>query len=123
MKVKFATAFTTVLSVLALTIQAQAQSPVTPVTPNTLTDSYTIKGDSLTGVDNRTSEDFPTFFSGSSSLSLSETTNSSLPLGQRFNLPTNLPLILQPAKPGNGNDNDGFQLQVDLQGVGGGNQQ
>ncbi|NJL10001.1 MAG: hypothetical protein HC908_06935 [Calothrix sp. SM1_7_51] len=93
---KLATAFTTVISVLALAIPAQAQSPETT---DTLKDGYTVQGDSLTGIDNRTSlEDFSKFFPTNNN-PVSTKTNTALPLNQQINLP-NFPIILQPARLG-----------------------
>lgn len=78
---------------------------------------YTITGDSLVGIDNRTAEDdFRSFFERTNpSNSNTNRTDNKTRTRIRFNESLSLPessVFLTPAQ--SGNDNDGLQVQLDL---------
>jgi hypothetical protein len=83
------------------------------------TEKYTITGDSLTGIDNRSAQDdFSKFFQINT---LETTSNNNVgqkvtPVGFRVNESLSMPdtpIYLQPAESFNGG-NDGVQVQLDL---------
>ncbi|MDZ8104133.1 MAG: hypothetical protein RM338_00710 [Nostoc sp. DedQUE12a] len=83
------------------------------------TQQYTITGDSLVGIDNRTAEDdFRSFFEQTnSSNSNNNRTDNKTRTRIRFNESLSVPessVFLTPAQ--SGNDNDGLQVQLDLTG-------
>ena len=77
---------------------------------------YTITGDSLTGINQRSSyEDFPTFFTTQTSdpkpvnnVEQNTTNSNSWRIGEQYT-----PIFLQPGEQ-NVNGNDGLQLKIDL---------
>ncbi|WP_414571750.1 hypothetical protein [Nostoc sp. CCY 9925] len=94
--------------------QVYAQSSLS--SPNR--QQYTITGDSLVGVDNRTAQDdFTRFFepTNPSSISNNNRRDNKTPNLMRFNESLGLPdasVFLAPAQ--SGTENDGLQLQLDL---------
>lgn len=104
-----------VTAVLAsLGSQVYAQSPASTST----IEQYTLTGDSLIGIDNRTAQDdFGNFFEQTNPASISNNNrrNKKTPVQIRFNESLSLPdssVFLAPAQ--SGNDNDGLQVQLDL---------
>ncbi|BAY80133.1 hypothetical protein NIES25_66210 (plasmid) [Nostoc linckia NIES-25] len=101
---------------LSLGSQVYAQS--SPSNQNL--QQYTINGDSLVGIDNRTAEDdFRSFFeqTNPSSISNNNRRDNKTRTQIRFNESLSLPdtsVFLTPAQ--SGNDNDGLQVQLDLGG-------
>jgi hypothetical protein len=114
MQTKITAALATITTLIGLQNSASAQFPVAKPLPA----NVTLSGDSLVGINQRSSEnDFGKFFdlqnSGSSD-STNEATNATseqLPLSESISLPST-PIFLQPAQSGDGND--GLQLQLDL---------
>jgi hypothetical protein len=116
MKGKIITAIAMVVAIASFGSPVNAQSSDAV---NSSTEKYTITGDSLTGIDNRSAEDdFGKFFE----INTVETTPNNnvgqkvTPVGFRINESLSMPdtpIYLQPAESFNGG-NDGVQVQLDL---------
>jgi hypothetical protein len=102
-------------AIVGMGTSVQAQSSPTP---NSEGGASSLSGTSLTGVDNKTSEDdFSSFFGATTSSTTADgnsTNNTATPI--RFNQTLSLPdtpIFLQPAQQ-SVNGNDGVQIQLDL---------
>ncbi len=95
--------------------QVYAQSP----TSSSNLEQYRLTGDSLVGIDHRTAqEDFKSFFEQTNPASISNNNrrDNKTPTQIRFNETLSQPdtsVLLAPAQ--SGSDNDGLQVQLDLQ--------
>uniref|UniRef100_UPI002FF7F190 hypothetical protein n=1 Tax=Nostoc sp. TaxID=1180 RepID=UPI002FF7F190 len=95
--------------------QVYAQSPVS----SSNREQYRLTGDSLVGIDRRTAQDdFGSFFERTNPASISNNnrTGNKTPVKLRFNESLSQPdtsVFLTPAQ--SGNDNDGLQVQLDIQ--------
>ncbi|TAF05209.1 MAG: hypothetical protein EAZ77_14465 [Nostocales cyanobacterium] len=109
MKAKISATLAIIAAFVGINGAAYAQS-----TPQPQTGSFTLKGDSLVNINDRSSaNDFGNFFEKISNNQSSENTVSEeLPLSESISIPTT-PIFLQPASQ-NLNGNDGLQLQLDL---------
>ncbi|MBN3898103.1 MAG: hypothetical protein HWQ41_23375 [Nostoc sp. NOS(2021)] len=94
--------------------QVYAQSPAS----SSNRQQYRLTGDSLVGIDQRTSQnDFKSFFEQTNPASISNNNrrDNKTPVKIRFNESLSLPdtsVFLAPAQ--SGNDNDGLQVQLDI---------
>jgi len=115
MKAQITAALAIVAAVVSLEIPVVAQSTNAPSINR---ENYTITGDSLEGIGNRTAqEDYKKFFEGGNLTNLSNTNqqeklpSNGLRLNQSISLPST-PILLQPAQ--STDSNDGVQVQLDL---------
>lgn len=100
---------------------ASLESSVSAQLPKPNPANFTLTGDSLVGIDNRSAQqDFDKFFDQQNSDKPSSNnrgnnpTSEQQPYNESISLP-DTPIFLQPAQSGNGND--GLQVQLDLGGT------
>jgi hypothetical protein len=118
MRIKLLTVLTVIASVICLGSQAQAQQAQaqTPETLNSIKENYTLTGDSLVGVDNKTSLDDYTKFFGETNpgnSTVNNTDQKKAPSVLLLNQSVTIPILpnLQPIQFQG--DNDKLQLQLD----------
>lgn len=113
---------TKIIALLGITAAfASLGSPVYAQSPGSISnrEQYKLTGDSLIGIDQRTAQDdFGSFFERTNPASISNNNRrgNKTPVQPRFNESLSLPdtsVFLTPAQ--SGNDNDGLQVQLDIE--------